>query len=115
MGSQYSLRARKASKIPGWVREGTESEKAKSCTVVSLHKPMVCPEKILERLLGMDKFGENDWRFNKWDGCCVKINKTCGLAKTTLYSVLLLVAKAGSTWPGSFGVLALLVSNYLFM
>lgn len=50
---------------------------------------------------------------NKWDG--LKTNKTCGLAKNALYSVLLLMAKAGSMWPVSFGVLALLVNNYWFV
>lgn len=66
---------------------------------------------ILGRHLGVEKFGEDGWRFNKWDGFCVKVNKICGLVKNAFYSVLLLVAKAGSRWPVSFGVLALLVNN----
>lgn len=73
------------------------------------------PEQILERHLGVEKFGEDDWRFNKWYGFCVKTNKTSGLAKNVFYSVLLLMAKAGSMCPVSFGMLALLVKNYWFV
>lgn len=73
------------------------------------------PEQILERHLGEEKFGEDDWRFNKWDGFCVKTSKTCGLPKNVLCSVLLLMAKAGSMCPVSFGMLALLVKNYWFV
>lgn len=49
MESQYSLKVRKANKMPGHVREGTESETAKSRSVVLLHKSMVHthPEEIL--------------------------------------------------------------------
>lgn len=72
-------------------------------------------EQILGRHLGVEKFGEDDWRFNKWDGFCGKVNKSCGLVKNAFYSVLLLRAKAGSKWPVSFGVLALLVNNWLFV
>lgn len=62
MESQYSLKVRKANKMPGRVREGTESETAKSRSVVLLHKSMVHthPEEILERHSRMEEFKEDD-------------------------------------------------------
>lgn len=117
MGSHYS-ESGKPPKFQDVLGKAQKVKKQSHAELCHLTKPQYSrPEQILERHLGVEKFGEDNWRFNKWDGFAVKIKikKTCVLAKNAFYCVLLLMAKAGSMWPVSFGVLALLANNSLFV
>lgn len=81
---------------PTKFQDGTESEKAKSCSAMSPYKPTVLhPEPTVERNFGVEMLGEDNWRFNTWDDFCLNINKTCCLTKKAFYSVLLFVAAGG--------------------
>lgn len=113
MGSHYS-ESGKPPKFQDVLGKAQKVKRQSHAELCHLTNPQYShPEQILERHLGVKKFVEDNWMFNKWDGFSVMINKTCVLAKNALYSVLLLMAKAGSMWPVSFGVLALLANNCL--